>query len=221
VTNARTRKVPKFVRDRGKDSQERKLSRTTARWIVIALIAVGALVGGIVAASLATGPEDVPEPTDGIVVELPQSVSEVGVPLAEAGCSGVESPTIQGSRIVNPEEKHVAYSSKPPTSGPHYLGPLDPAIYWIPNDPEAVVSNLAVGDVAVWHTGLTPDQQTELKGLFVLLHSEDILATAGDDLELEDEIVLTAWGKLQRCNRLSGEAIADFFQRYRGGGPGI
>jgi hypothetical protein len=185
---------------------------------VAAVVVAGVGVGAI-AASISDQSEE-PAPTR--TVFLPSRVDQVGVSLDEAGCSEVEEPAIQQSRIIQVDEQHPPYTSTPPTSGPHYLGALSAGIYWVPHDPEAVVANLAEGDVVVWHTGFdTRKEQDQLKGLFVLFKSNEIVAVSGEELGLEQPIVLTAWGKLQECEKFSGEAIADFFEKYRGLGPGF
>jgi hypothetical protein len=33
--------------------------------------------------------------------------------------------------------------------------------------------------------------------------------------------VLTAWGRIQTCEQLSGEAVENFFLEYRGRAPGL
>ncbi|HEV3474368.1 MAG TPA: DUF3105 domain-containing protein [Actinomycetota bacterium] len=186
-----------------------------------AVIAAGVTAGAL-AGTLTGGGESEEASGPRFTVPIPTSSRQVGVPIDEAGCTDVREPEIQPSRIIAPEEKHPPYSSVPPTSGPHYVGPLSAAIYWVPNDPEALVANLAQGDIVVYHTGFDEiKEQNELKGLFVYLHSEEILATPGEPLGLKHPIVLTAWGKLQECEQFSGEAIHRFFDKYRGLGPGF
>lgn len=188
-----------------------------APWIAVG--AVAAAVG--VAAALATGGAQPPEPP-GTTAKLPTKIAQIGVPADQAGCSPVRSPEIQPAvEVDGADAKHPPYSSTPPTSGWHLVHPLPPAGYLTPHDPEFVVANLAEGDVAVWHVGLTEKERQDLIGLFVLLKSEYILAVSGEELGLDHKIVLTAWGKLQECEKFSGQAIARFFNRYRGLGPGL
>lgn len=194
-------------------------------FLVTALVALGAAGGGLTW-SLLSGDEAPPEPTpsptatpspDVSVLPIPQNPSEVGVPLSEAGCGDVEEPRDQGLHLATGTE-HPGYSSNPPTSG-WYQAPPPPALYYIPIGPEAAVGAMAKGDVIVWHTGLTFPETQLLHGLFIYFEDEAITGTSGEDLRLEDPIVLTAWGKLQRCEKISGEAIATFFETYRGDGP--
>jgi hypothetical protein len=186
----------------------------------VAAIVAGGLAAGTLLGSL-TREQPTSERSPLYSVKIPSSSRQVGVPLQDAGCSEVQEPKVQPSQVVVPDEEHEPYSSTPPTSGAHYAVPMSPAIYWAPDDPEAAVANLAVGDVVVWHSGFdTLEEQNEMKGLFVYFRSEDILAVPGDDLGLRGRIVLTAWGKLQVCEEFSGEAIHRFFDEYRGQGPG-
>lgn len=153
------------------------------------------------------------------VVPIPQNPSDVGVPLAEAGCTEVIEPPIQKAVEVGDGEEHPEYSSNPPTSGWHHRSPIPPALYYVPAPPEAMVAAMAKGDVIMWHTGLTYEETQDLHGLFIYFEDEAITGTSGEDLGLKDPIVMTAWGKLQRCEEISGEAIATFFETYRGNGP--
>ena len=207
-----------------KTGSTRRPSSKIVRWVVAAAVLVGGIGAGfLVSLARDEDPEPAPEKTVRSV-DLVTRVDQVGVPPGKAGCSEVEEPKVQPAEVFFGTEEgvtHPPYSSTPPTSGWHYLEPIDEAIYYQPHDPEALVANLAEGDVVVYHTGLTDAARDELIGLFVLFESNFILAVPGDDLGLEDEIVLTAWGKLQRCERLSGEAIESFFYRYRGQGPGL
>lgn len=188
----------------------------------VAAVVVGGVATGVVLGAATGDNEPTPERSPLYSVRIPSSSRQVGVPLADAGCSEVTEPELQPSRVLAPEESHPPYSSTPPTSGPHSIGSLNAAIYWIPHEPEAVVANLAEGDVVVWHTGFdTREEQNELKGLFAHFRSEEILAVPGDPLGLKHPIVLTAWGKLQECQRFSGQAIERFFNEHKGLGPGL
>lgn len=194
-----------------------------------------ALVGGGLAATVLGGedspqPETAPSPqtapspettpSPDYTYQLPKTIREAGVLASQAGCSEVETPKDQGSHQVETGEKHPPYSSTPPTSGWYRLGSLTPALYYVPTaDNETLVRNMAEGDVIIWHTGLSKGELEDLKGLMVLLKSEQLLGVPGKKLGLEEKIVLTAWGRLQRCEELSGEAIEDFFERFRGQGP--
>jgi hypothetical protein len=194
-----------------------------APWLALGAVVVTGLAAGFLGA---TAIREIPSREDRPGFDLgpvPRRLDLIGVPAEEAGCSDVESPPVQKTRIISPDQKHRPYTSTPPTSGAHFLTPLPAAIYYTPHVPEQVVSNLAVGDVVVWHTGVftTEAKRNHLLGLFLLYRSEELVAVEGGELGLEDPIVLTAWGKLQRCERFSGQAVADFFERYKGRGPGI
>jgi hypothetical protein len=213
-----TRVDPAGTGPAGQESAEKR--RRLIGYAGVAAVVVAGVSVGAIAASITDQASEETAPARAVF--LPSRADQVGVSLDEAGCSDVEEPAIQQSRIIQVDEQHPPYTSTPPTSGPHYLGALSAGIYWIAHDPEAVVANLAEGDVVVWHTGFdTRKEQDELKGLFVLFKSNEIVAVSGEDLGLEQPIVLTAWGKLQECEKFSGEAIADFFEKYRGLGPGF
>jgi hypothetical protein len=200
------------------------------RWIPLALwtiFGVTALGGGVMALleddpgptppHAATSPHATPSPD--YTYELPQSFAEAGVPADEAGCSAVDSPPDQGAHQVEQGENHPPYNSTPPTSGWYSVGALTPALYYVPFDPEVLVRNMAEGDVVIWHSGLSEPELQDLKGVMVLLESEQLVGLPYSKQGLEQKIVLTAWGHIQRCEELSGEVIAEFFDRYVGRGP--
>jgi hypothetical protein len=186
--------------------------------VIVAGLGVGALAAGVFRGD----PEVAPTPESINEVFIPSTATEVGVPAGEAGCSDVESPEVQDPYVVQVDEKHDPYTSTPATSGAHYAGPLSPAIYWIEHDPEAIVANLAQGDIVMYHNGYDKrEEQDVIKGLFVYFASEEIMAVPGDHLNLDGEIVLTSWGKIQTCEKLSGEAVEQFFFENRGRAPGL
>ena len=203
-----------------KTNRSRRRSRPLA---LGAFVLVAGAIGVLTWSALSDGssePTPAPSPTPSpevSVLPIPQSPSEVGVPLAEAGCTPVEEPRLQRLRLTSTDE-HPEYSSNPPTSG-WYQGPPPPALYYVPIGPEPAVGAMAKGDVIVWHTGLTYDETQLLHGLFIYFKDEAITGASGEELGLEEPIVLTAWGKLQRCEKISGEAIATFFTTHRGKGP--
>lgn len=195
----------------------------------LAGVVLVAIVGGGLLASAALR-DETPEPAaapspgatpspEGSVLPIPQSPSDVGVPLEDAGCTQVIEPKDQGAHQIGQRGEHPPYSSTPPTSGWYAAEPVPPALYYIPVPPEAALSTLVRGSVVVWHTGLTPAEEELLHGLFIYFEDEGITGASGEDLGLKEPIVLTAWGKLQRCDEISGEAIATFFTTYRGQGP--
>jgi len=170
---------------------------------------------------LLTGPDGEPNglPSPSYTVQLPSTIEEAGVPPSEAGCGELERPEEQDNVVISPGDSHPPYSSSPPTSGWHFLGSVSPALYYQPIQPENLVTNLAEGDVVIWHTGLSDDELLDLKGLMVLFASEQVVGVPGDTLSLEHSIVLTAWGRLQRCEKLSGPVVHQFIERFVGKGP--
>ncbi|MGH2711101.1 MAG: DUF3105 domain-containing protein [Actinomycetota bacterium] len=188
-------------------------------------MAIAVAIGGIAAVVAGDDLESKPPsiaagPTLDYTVDIPKAIDEAGVPASEAGCSDIETPPDQGSHQVDLGEGHPAYSSTPPTSGWYTLAGLTPALYYSPiSEPEALVRNMAEGGVVIWHSGLTEQELGDLKGAMVLLESDQLVGLPGDDFGLDQKIVLTAWGHLQRCDEVSGEAIAVFFEQFVGKGP--
>ena len=200
-------------------------------WIGVALL----VTGGVAAAAVLSGgePEPSPSPSPSLSPSpsptqppvfsfvVPDDPSEVGAPLAEAGCGPVQQPELQKPTEVKPGDKHPPYSSTPPTSGAHYPDGPGGGVFFVPHDPEAVVASMARGDVVVWHTGFSKGMRNDLIGLLTYFESDFLMAQPGDEMKLDHEMVLTAWGHLQECEEFSGEAVEQFFLNYRGRGPGL
>ena len=152
----------------------------------------------------------------------------VGVPLAEARCGEVqEVDALEGAHIKE-GAPHDQYNSNPPTSGPHYEIPADPAFYSDPVEPERLIHNLEHGQIVLWYS---PEASEEEKKWLEEIQSDEPIATVVSPYNVENGVVtLTAWlagededeagtGVLQSCAEVSQAAIDEFRKKYQGRSP--
>ena len=139
-------------------------------------------------------------------------------PGATADCGAVETIPIQGEgHLVGDQKPPVDYNSVPPTSGWHTS--TDVMIVTPPDgepltEPEQVTV-LERGGIVVAHNGLEGAEQQVLKDLLAEKYAGQAAATPYDRLA-EGEVVMTAWGKLQRCTALDLAAVETFVAAYTG-----
>lgn len=144
---------------------------------------------------------------------------DVGGSAAAANCTDVESPDDQGREHIPNDETHPPYSSSPPTSGPHYEIPAANNFFTEQLAPEQLVHNLEHGQIVIWYN---PDADEELLGQVETLFRQEPNATVAapyTDIEAPYEIALTAWGKLQMCEKVSQEVVNDFRREFQGKSP--
>ncbi len=143
----------------------------------------------------------------------------VGVPLADAGCTETEHPALQEAEHIEEGAAHGPYSSDPPTSGPHYGTPADTGFYPTALPTEQVIHNMEHGQIVIWYA---PDiEQRELDMVEKITRQEPLanIAIPAINLEPNAKLALTAWGALQFCEEISGEAIDIFRAQFQGKGP--
>ena len=195
-----------------KQTEQRKAAvRTNLITIIIAVIVIAAVVFAISS-------------------ERKTTEEPVGVPVAEADCDPVEEfEALEGQHIKEGAD-HAEYNSNPPTSGPHYEIPADPAFYTSAVEPERVIHNLEHGQIVLWYP---PDLSAEDKGLIEEIVDDEPIATVGnpyDGVDAGKKVIMSAWlagekegeagtGVLQRCGEISQAAINEFREKYQGRSP--
>lgn len=145
----------------------------------------------------------------------------IGAAAAEAGCSEVQTPELQDADHIAEGSSHAPYSSDPPTSGPHYEQPADPSFY--PPDggvaAEQLVHNLEHGFIVIWYR---PDASEQtLDDLRDIVDQQPTATIANPYGGIPDgaNYVLTAWGAMQSCEKVSQEVIDNFRREFQGQGP--
>jgi hypothetical protein len=154
----------------------------------------------------------------------------VGVPVAEAGCDTVEEFEAQEGEHIREGSAHEPYNSEPPTSGPHFEIPADPAFYSSPVEPERVVHNLEHGQIVIYYSPDLDDQQKDWVEEMVNDEPAATVATPYDGLPDGAALAVTAWlagegeesagtGIVQTCEQVSQAAVNEFRGEYQGRSP--
>lgn len=111
--------------------------------------------------------------------------------------------------------EHIAYNTKPPTSGPH-IGSIAPwGISHEPIPDERQVHNLEDGGVGVQYNCQEECDEliAELTSLVNDYKSEVFMAPYPD---MESKIALTSWGRIDTLEEFDEERIRRFIEAYRG-----
>ena len=137
---------------------------------------------------------------------------------AAAGCSSVQNTDNNLSHSHLTAGQTVTYSTSPPSGGAHNPTPLTAGVYPdLSTDPNAypniyqAVHSMEHGYVVVWYKGLS-SQQVDSLGQFgnefkVIVASYPQLPTG--------TVGLTAWGRVQTCQKTNTAQIAQFIKLYR------
>ena len=195
-----------------KQSEQKKAARRTN------LITIGIAAVVIIAVVLA------------ITSERESTEAPVGVAADQADCDTVEEFEALEGQHIREGSPHEDYNSDPPTSGPHYEIPADPAFYSSAVEPERVVHNMEHGQIVLWYSPELTDEEKEQVEEIVNDEPAATVATPYDGLEDGTAIVMSAWlageseddpaqGVLQSCGEVSQEAVNDFRREYQGRSP--
>jgi len=119
----------------------------------------------------------------------------------------------QGNRHVQNGESHEAYSTEPPTSGPHlpYIAPW--GVHARPVQPELQVHNLEDGGVVVQYNCECPELAEQLKKVVQGYDKYVILAPYPS---MKTRIALTAWTRIDTFDDFDERRIRRFINAYRG-----
>lgn len=196
-------------------AQETRQKQRSQRRIAVA-VAVGVLIAGAVAlpAFLRT-----PKLTKQAREAAKRPLADFGVKAVEAGCT----PAVT-EKVADNWTKHIrgtwTYEAAPPAGGPHSASTISMGsdrFYTREEQPtaEKAVHDLEHGLVVAWYDAALPEVEVEAL--------RAAAASAGDKklrfvavpwdrgpFAQDGHLVLTAWGVTQRCQRVSGEAIASF-----------
>ena len=136
----------------------------------------------------------------------------------DARCgSDIEEPLDPGSvQHLLPGAPEPAYSSDPPTSGPHLAGGAPQGAQDKPVARPAQVALLEAGGVMLQYRDLTP---ADLRRLRTLSEREVVVAP---NPGLASPVVATAWRHRLACGGASGpalDALETFVDTHKGNGP--
>lgn len=187
-------------------AEQRKQARRRSLLTIGSAVLVGAIVVGAIVAQRRSG-------------EGPGAPDNVGVAAAEANCADVEEFEEQEADHIDTGAAHEPYNSSPPTSGPHYATPAGTEFFAEQIPPEQLVHNLEHGQIVIWYA---PDAPAEVQSQVEDLVVQETNATAAapyPDIEAPYQLVLSAWGASQACEKVSQEVVDDFRREYQGKGP--
>lgn len=172
------------------------------------------------------------------------TLPDVGVPLAQAGCSAPEENAATGNQQHIATGTKVPYAQTPPDSGPHYetTAPFTKRFYTTGDRPavETLVHNLEHGYTIAWYRDTAPADQ--IKALEKAANTfraaewdpnQKFIAAPWTDADGSGfpsgkNLVLARWtadpnnpgdvstqrGVRQSCTAVSGQVIADFMAKY-------
>jgi hypothetical protein len=148
-----------------------------------------------------------------------------------AGCLGVHNDPVSpaGQHFTTP----IDYSKEkygdtrggtppiPPSGGRHNPVSLGDTNRFYPLKdkprPERAVHNLEHGYIVVWYDDKLPaDQVAHLQGLVAQGNFSRMLAVGWwqGDLPLDKHVVLTAWGRTDRCSTVSDAVLTSFYKKH-------
>jgi len=196
-----------------KAQQKKAERRTTYIFVAVAALAAAALIGGAVTFGGGGGGR--------------LDVRTLGEKEADAKCGEVEvaSTPPTGQHV----DGAVNYATTPPTGGDHSgsTAPANRHFYDRDGDvgPERLVHNLEHGYVVAWY-----DEQASDDEINALRTISKNVSDAGPsygrkfivaphlrgNFEGDNNVAISAWGASQLCGEVSGEAIDDFLNDFRG-----
>lgn len=196
------------AKERRRAEQQRRRARERRRrlrtWGLVALAA--AAVAGLVALRVARNAAE---------ARRAEALGQA------AGCGKVTKVGGLSQGHLQPGEPAPRYATSPPVGGPHAPAPLSAGVY---NDPLSedlaatgptiyqAVHSLEHGYVVVWYQGLTDAQVDQLSKAFE--NERKVIVAPYPRLD-RGEVALTAWGRLQTCERPDTTLIRSFITRFR------
>jgi hypothetical protein len=170
---------------------------------------------------------------------LKRSIASFGVPLGDAGCGKITQDKSSGNQDHVQVGVRVPYDFIPPSSGKHYSNPVSftarPFFTTKDNPPvENLVHNMEHGYTILWYDPkLTGGDLDEIEDMALRLRDDatyqQFIATPWDPtygaFPADKFIALSHWsapdpktgtgfGHRLFCERLSGQAVQDFMDKY-------
>ena len=140
---------------------------------------------------------------------------------------------IVGNQHINEGDSHVAYTTKPATSGPHWnneKAPVAWGIYKTPLQDEQLIHNLEHGGIGL-HYNCTdcPDLVAQIEGFYntyttdnahkLPLYPSSTKLVVSPYPDMPTKIAITAWGRIDTMETWDADRVAKFVEAYRDKGP--
>jgi Protein of unknown function (DUF3105) len=141
---------------------------------------------------------------------------------------------LQGNQHISEGEQHVAYNTKPATSGPHWsIAGRAPADWGIAKEPipdEAMIHNLEHGGIAIqYNCRECPELVSALEDFYqrytsspsnrLPLYPGSTKIIVAPYYDMTSRIALTAWGRIDTLDNYDEERITKFIEAFRDKGP--
>jgi hypothetical protein len=140
---------------------------------------------------------------------------------------------IMGNQHITHGEQHVAYSSKPATSGPHWNeagAPVAWGVYKEPQQDEQLVHNLEHGGVGIhYNCRDCPDLVSAIEDFYTSyttepshrlpLYPSSTKLVVAPYYDMPTPIAITAWGRIDTMDNWDADRVTKFIEAYRDKGP--
>lgn len=134
---------------------------------------------------------------------------------ADSRQPGKEVESLGNEHIASIEAPHEPYNTDPPASGPHVGSSLAPwGVSQEPIPDELQVHNLEDGGVAIQYGSGVPEGDVETLASIAQDYERVLLAPRAS--LPENQIALTAWGRILKLENLDEKQIRDFIEAYEG-----
>jgi hypothetical protein len=172
-----------------------------------------------------------------------EELAALGAPAARAGCTDPKATPAEGQNDHRPEGSDLDYQAAPPAAGPHYptWAPLGRKFYEAQDRPDLgyLVHNLEHGYNILWYDETVAEDDQALAEVKAIANKfdgtdfEDKFIAApwtsddGEPFPGGAHVALTHWsmggthgnpegqhGITQYCEKVSGEAVAQFVEDY-------
>ncbi len=131
-----------------------------------------------------------------------------------------------GTETPNDGREHIAegtlrpasaYSSDPPTSGPHWPASAPRGVYQKQPD-QRLIHSLEHGYIVIQHNCAEEECPELYSGLTDIFRRYDAKIILNHRPETDSRIALTAWTRIDKMDEFDEDRIVQFVEAYRGGG---
>jgi Protein of unknown function (DUF3105) len=141
---------------------------------------------------------------------------------------------LQGNQHIGEGEQHVAYNTKPATSGPHWsIAGRAPVSWGISKEPipdEALIHNLEHGGIGIhYNCRECPELISALEDYYqrytsntanrLPLYPGSTKVVVAPYYDMPSRITLTAWGRIDTLDNFDEDRITRFVEAFRDKGP--